>query len=87
VRPRAPAPESVAGEARAGGTARRRAAMPLRADLFAPESPARRLLRRIGDKWTILVLCSLSDGTLRCKRTGGFPAGHVRQARRAAEGP
>jgi DNA-binding HxlR family transcriptional regulator len=47
----------------------------LRADAFTAESPARCLLHRIGDKWTILILCSLSQGTLRFHQVRGSVAG------------
>jgi DNA-binding HxlR family transcriptional regulator len=34
-------------------------------DLFDPDCPTRLVLDRIGDKWTVLVVLLLSDGTLR----------------------
>jgi DNA-binding HxlR family transcriptional regulator len=34
-------------------------------DLFDPACPTRLVLDRIGDKWTVLVVLLLSDGTMR----------------------
>jgi DNA-binding HxlR family transcriptional regulator len=34
-------------------------------DLFDPDCPTRKVLDRIGDKWTVLVVLSLSDGPQR----------------------
>jgi DNA-binding HxlR family transcriptional regulator len=34
-------------------------------DLFDPNCPTRRVLDRIGDKWTVLVVLLLSDGPMR----------------------
>jgi DNA-binding HxlR family transcriptional regulator len=34
-------------------------------DLFDPDCPTRRVLDRIGDKWTVLVVLLLTDGPMR----------------------
>lgn len=36
-----------------------------RFDVMAAGCPTRQVLARIGDKWSILVICALSEGTLR----------------------
>lgn len=34
-------------------------------DIFAPDCPSRVILRRIGDRWTVLVIAALKHDTLR----------------------
>lgn len=49
-------------------------------NVFDPECPTRALLDRIGDKWSVLVVCALHDGPLRfgkLKRAIGGPAPKV----------
>ena len=49
-------------------------------DIFNPDCPTRKLLDRIGDKWTVLIVLALARGTLRfgeLKRTVGGPAPKV----------
>ncbi|MFI7124432.1 winged helix-turn-helix transcriptional regulator [Nonomuraea sp. NPDC050153] len=45
-------------------------------DLFDPDCPTRLVLDRIGDKWTVLVVLSLSDGAMRFSELRGR-LGHV----------
>jgi DNA-binding HxlR family transcriptional regulator len=45
-------------------------------DLFDPDCPTRRVLDRIGDKWTVLVVLLLSDGPMRFTQLRG-DLGHV----------
>jgi DNA-binding HxlR family transcriptional regulator len=40
-------------------------------DLFDPDCPTRLVLDRIGDKWTVLVVLLLSDGSLRFSEVRG----------------
>lgn len=49
-------------------------------NVFDPACPTRSLLDRIGDKWTVLIVCALRDGPLRfgeVKRAIGGPAPKV----------
>ncbi len=49
-------------------------------NVFDPGCPTRELLNRIGDKWTVLVICALRDGSLRfgeLKRSIGSPSPKV----------
>jgi DNA-binding HxlR family transcriptional regulator len=49
-------------------------------NVFDPTCPTRALLDRIGDKWTVLIVCALGDGPLRfgeLKRAIGGPAPKV----------
>jgi DNA-binding HxlR family transcriptional regulator len=39
--------------------------VPVLADPFDPRCPSRRVLDRIGDRWSVLVILVLSDGTKR----------------------
>lgn len=50
-----------------GGTAPAEGSAPgdLAPDLLSPDCPTRRVLDRIGDKWTVLVVLLLSDGAMR----------------------
>lgn len=50
-----------------GGTAPAEGSAPgdLAPDLLSPDCPTRRVLDRIGDKWTVLVVLLLSDGPMR----------------------
>jgi DNA-binding HxlR family transcriptional regulator len=34
-------------------------------DPYAADCPTRRILDRIGDRWTVLIVCALGDGDLR----------------------
>ncbi len=34
-------------------------------DLFDPDCPTRRVLDRVGDKWTVLIVLLLTDGPMR----------------------
>jgi DNA-binding HxlR family transcriptional regulator len=47
------------------GLLRARRGEAFRGDLFDPDCPTRRVLDRIGDKWTVLVVLLLSDGPMR----------------------
>lgn len=38
---------------------------PVQADPFDPRCPSRKVLDRIGDRWSVLVILVLSDGTKR----------------------
>jgi DNA-binding HxlR family transcriptional regulator len=40
-------------------------------DLFDPDCPTRRVLDRVGDKWTVLVVLLLSDGPMRFSQLRG----------------
>jgi DNA-binding HxlR family transcriptional regulator len=59
-------PAAAEGSA-AGGTAPAEGSAPgdLAPDLLSPDCPTRRVLDRIGDKWTVLVVLLLSDGPMR----------------------
>ena len=61
----------------------------MRGNMFDPDCPTRVLLDRIGDKWTVLVVISLSGGTLRFselrERVGGVAAKVLTQTLRALE--
>lgn len=49
-------------------------------DIFAPDCPSRVILRRIGDRWTVLVIAALKHDTLRFSELRakiGFPAPKV----------
>jgi DNA-binding HxlR family transcriptional regulator len=49
-------------------------------DAFNPNCPSRVILRRIGDRWTVLVVIALSDETLRfteLRARLGHPAAKV----------
>lgn len=49
-------------------------------DVFNPSCPTRKLLDRIGDKWTVLIILALASGPLRfgeLKRSIGGPASKV----------
>jgi DNA-binding HxlR family transcriptional regulator len=66
--------------------------MPVRADrgdLFDPACPTRVVLDRIGDKWTVLVIGALIDGSLRFtqvrQRIGGVAPKVLTQTLRAME--
>jgi DNA-binding HxlR family transcriptional regulator len=37
----------------------------LRGDPYDADCPTRRILDRIGDRWTVLIVCALGDGDLR----------------------
>ncbi|MEJ2869841.1 helix-turn-helix domain-containing protein [Actinomycetospora sp. OC33-EN08] len=37
----------------------------MRGDLYAADCPSRQVLDRIGDRWSVLVVSTLADGTLR----------------------
>jgi DNA-binding HxlR family transcriptional regulator len=56
---------------------------------FDPECPTRGVLDRVGDKWTVLVVAALADGTLRFTelrdRVGGVAAKVLTQTLRALE--
>src|SRR5581483_5925205 len=42
-----------------------------RGDLFDPDCPTRLVLDRVGDKWTVLVVLLLSDGSMRFSELRG----------------
>ena len=42
-----------------------RDAWPVHADPFDPRCPSRRVIDRIGDRWSVLVILALQDGTKR----------------------
>ncbi|MER6577452.1 helix-turn-helix domain-containing protein [Nonomuraea sp. NPDC001023] len=58
-------------------------------DAFDPNCPTRLVLDRIGDKWSVLVLLSLSDGPMRFTvlrgRIGGVTPKVLTQTLRAME--
>jgi DNA-binding HxlR family transcriptional regulator len=60
-----------------------------RGDAFDPDCPTRVVLDRIGDKWTVLVIGSLEDGSLRFSelraRIGGVAPKVLTQTLRAME--
>src|SRR5919107_4060240 len=60
-----------------------------RGDAFDPDCPTRVVLDRIGDKWTVLVIGSLEDGSLRFSelraRIGGVAPKVLTQTLRALE--
>lgn len=60
-----------------------------RGDAFDPECPTRVVLDRIGDKWTVLVIGALEDGSLRFTelraRIGGVAPKVLTQTLRAME--
>ena len=60
-----------------------------RGDAFDPDCPTRVVLDRIGDKWTVLVIGSLVDGSLRFSelraRIGGVAPKVLTQTLRAME--
>ena len=62
---------------------------PGRGDAFDPDCPTRVVLDRIGDKWTVLVIGSLEDGSLRFSelraRIGGVAPKVLTQTLRAME--
>jgi DNA-binding HxlR family transcriptional regulator len=37
----------------------------LRGDPYGADCPTRRILDRIGDRWTVLIVCALGEGDLR----------------------
>jgi DNA-binding HxlR family transcriptional regulator len=43
----------------------------MQGDLFDPDCPTRRVLDRVGDKWTVLVVLLLSDGPMRFSQLRG----------------
>ncbi|GAA2364729.1 winged helix-turn-helix transcriptional regulator [Nonomuraea africana] len=59
-------------------------------DAFDPNCPTRLVLDRIGDKWSVLVLLSLADGSMRFtelrNRIGGVTPKVLTQTLRAMEG-
>ena len=61
----------------------------VRGDAFDPDCPTRVVLNRIGDKWTVLVIGSLEDGSLRFSqlraRIGGVAPKVLTQTLRAME--
>ena len=61
----------------------------VRGDAFDPDCPTRVVLDRIGDKWTVLVIGSLVDGSLRFSelraRIGGVAPKVLTQTLRAME--
>ena len=61
----------------------------VRGDAFDPDCPTRVVLDRIGDKWTVLVIGSLEDGSLRFSqlraRIGGVAPKVLTQTLRAME--
>ena len=63
--------------------------MDCRGDAFDPDCPTRVVLDRIGDKWTVLVIGSLADGSLRFSelraRIGGVAPKVLTQTLRAME--
>lgn len=60
-----------------------------RGDAFDPECPTRVVLDRIGDKWTVLVIGALHDGSLRFSelraKIGGVAPKVLTQTLRAME--
>jgi DNA-binding HxlR family transcriptional regulator len=60
-----------------------------RGDAFDPECPTRVVLDRIGDKWTVLVIGALDEGSLRFSelraRIGGVAPKVLTQTLRAME--
>ena len=60
-----------------------------RGDAFDPDCPTRVVLDRIGDKWTVLVIGALRDGSLRFSevraRVGGVAPKVLTQTLRAME--
>ena len=62
---------------------------PERGNAFDPDCPTRVVLDRIGDKWTVLVIGALVDGTLRFSelraRIGGVAPKVLTQTLRAME--
>jgi DNA-binding HxlR family transcriptional regulator len=60
-----------------------------RGNAFDPDCPTRVVLDRIGDKWTVLVIGSLEDGSLRFSelraRIGGVAPKVLTQTLRAME--
>jgi DNA-binding HxlR family transcriptional regulator len=63
--------------------------MTLRGNAFDPDCPTRIVLDRVGDKWTVLVVSALADGTLRFTelraRVGGVAPKVLTQTLRALE--
>ena len=63
--------------------------MALRGNAFDPDCPTRIVLDRVGDKWTVLVVSALADGTLRFTelraRVGGVAPKVLTQTLRALE--
>jgi DNA-binding HxlR family transcriptional regulator len=59
------------------------------ADLFAADCPSRQVLDRIGDRWSVLVVRVLADGTLRhgaiAARIGGITPKMLTQTLRGLE--
>lgn len=60
-----------------------------RGNAFDPECPTRIVLDRVGDKWTVLVVSALADGTLRFSelraQVGGVAPKVLTQTLRALE--
>lgn len=63
--------------------------MSARGNAFDPDCPTRIVLDRVGDKWTVLVVGALADGTLRFSelraRVGGVAPKVLTQTLRALE--
>lgn len=61
----------------------------IRGNVFDPDCPTRVVLDRIGDKWTVLVVSALVDGTMRFTelraRVGGVAPKVLTQTVRALE--
>ncbi len=61
----------------------------LRGDVFAADCPTRQLLDRIGDKWSVLILILLGDGTMRFnalkRRVAGISQKMLSQTLRSLE--
>jgi DNA-binding HxlR family transcriptional regulator len=60
-----------------------------KADPFNPDCPSQEILALIGSKWSMLLLCILSDGPLRTgelgRRAGGISQKMLTQTLRALE--
>ncbi len=58
-------------------------------NVFAAECPTRRVLDRVGDKWAVLILILLADGTLRFnelkRRIGGVSQKMLSQTLKSLE--
>jgi DNA-binding HxlR family transcriptional regulator len=87
-RARAGGASAAAGEAAAGGRPEGWTS-PLPYDPFSAACPTREILSRIADKWSMLVILALSDGTLRFselrRRVGGITQKMLTQTVRGLE--
>lgn len=77
------------GTETSSGHPRETAAAPARGDVYAADCPTRRLLDRIADKWTTLLLTTLDGGQMRFnalkRRIGGVSQKMLSQTLRQME--